>query len=223
MRGKPPGRIDLPNPSSPDIQTGRFESFVRRLLSVKRAGLVTHINNEFGFSVDPLNAFIDPEQLLALGWRRYGGVFSAAAVAAQDFALVIANPPASGVIAIIEVFQLNLTAVGSPRVTLEDNPGLGIPGGVFTCYDSRIARGSPTGTVTSTLTVQVGTLATGFQTGRTVWGVGQVTTASRAQQNPFVLTPGFALVLDSFIPLVAGSAEIIWRERALEPAEGALF
>jgi hypothetical protein len=205
---------------------GRFEAFLRRLLSIKRAGLVTRINPEFGLSTDPIADGISPEQLLALGWRRYSAFSALAGVAAQNFVGILTNPPNSGIIAIVRFARVDSAAGAGANIRAVPPAGLAIGGLPASGFDSRLFRGAAAGATNPALTIQVGNLVPGgLPAGRTLAGSQNAAAfpAVAAQLNqPFVLAPNYALLFDGGLLAGAGNVSMIWDERALEASEGAL-
>lgn len=99
MRGAPPGRIDQPNPSSPDIQVSRYESFCRKILGIKRAAILNRVDPAISINLDPDTR---PEYQYAMGNRLINAWFGQAGVAAQFNNIGVYNPVGSNVLVIVE-------------------------------------------------------------------------------------------------------------------------
>lgn len=217
-----------PQHGGDDLQTGRFETFLRRLFSIKRAGLLRSINPGVEAGIDLL-AGVTMDQLALVGWRQYSSCPTVGPTAAQQSVHSFYNPPGSGIIAVFRGWQgyYNPTSQAAWFLSPADQTGLGASP-AWPMLDLRQNRGGTTVTQNCGLTVRAGTQAAlsgstavldGFSgvpfstTGRSLWN------APFTPEGLLVLPPGWCVGLTTTTLNATLSSQVVWMERNLEPSE----
>jgi len=82
-----------------DLQVSRFDTFLRKLLSIKRGGLLRAIDPRVQLGLNP---FDQPEFAYLMGTRTWTVMQSVTGAVGVAAAIGIHNPPGSGVMCVIE-------------------------------------------------------------------------------------------------------------------------
>jgi hypothetical protein len=168
----------------------------------------------------PVAPIINPEGLDLRwwrGWRTYLGSASSPAVAGQQAWLALANPPGSGIIAVIDgVLTSSLSAFGlNGAPPLGALPGIAAVGAHTAFLDARTAPSQPA----------VCQLRTGSSIG--LFGVlaevMQNSGVPPAYQTNFpmsaVIVPGSYFLIQNLSVAIQETGNFIWRERVADPME----
>jgi hypothetical protein len=213
VRGQAPGNVTGPG----DIQVGRFETFLRRYLSVKRGGLVRDVAPGFSLSLDPAQG-LDFENRFHLGVRSYSiSTVLAAGAAGEEGRLYVFNPLGSRGIIVVERAYI-IVAAASAGMTIaitQADSALGAIG--FGPHDSRITLNyaAPVPGFTSLHANNAAAVAGPIQT---LEANGAVVQTRLDLSRPVVLTPGNGVVLEG--PTVTQTLfHASWYERAAEASE----
>lgn len=189
-----------------EIQTGRFNSFLHKLLSMKEGAPAPTLSPEVVpvLPISPLPA----EGLFLAGVERFEAQANVAAVVGQYSALQLNNPTASGVVCIIErLVLLNLGAAVTQLGTI-------LTGALAVSnYGQRMdSRSSTSAAGVSTLSTASDLTAPGTQY---ALRVGETLLVP----IDVVLFPGFAYRIQDRTVNEAVYAGFLWRQRAFEPSE----
>jgi hypothetical protein len=177
-----------PNPASEDIQVSRFDTFLRRLLSIKRAGLLKVIDPAVSIQLDP---FAQPEYAYLLGTRLWAVAFNVAAVAATNSFAGVFNPAGSGALVVVENMRIAGTATDETFAILG-----GSLFGLVNARDSRVIKGA---TSPMSAVLEIANAAAAVPAGPTGFAgtVGRIPNGSAMSPNivpfPVVLSPGWGL------------------------------
>ena len=201
-----------------DVQVSRFETYLRRLLSIKRSGIISSVDANVNLSFDPLSD-MRAEGRVHQGVRTYQGGNAIAGVAAQAAWFTLFNPVGSKMLAVVENFELRIATAQTLQI-------------LFTQTDSGFG---------STILRSPVDLRTGFGTfgapsgGSCLFTMGNAAAYTGATQvyqqtggiaqlemkliGPVILPPGFGLVGGVITVNIAGSVAARWYERSLENSE----
>ena len=196
------------------IQGGRWDNLFRRYFGMKGAPAIAP---ELDATIQPVIVMQDdaPELSLLKATRRYMTQGFQAAVAGQLSHIMLINPAGSGVLAVVEFWQIANGPAAAHVAGAVANIALGVAGPAVQSVDLRDPLTSAT--------CQVRTLA---QVADNLVGniFSRTTTASESFVNlktppGIVLPPGTGWACRSTAN-VAAAANITWTERSMEAGEG---
>jgi len=182
-----------------DVQVPRFEQFLRKLLGVKRSGVLKEIDPRVSLQFDP---YAQPDFLHLQGIRLWSVALGQAAVAATNSFLEVFNPSGSGVISVITKAAWQ-TGAGDDTAGFLSNQGLNL----LTNFSERVVAPREGRTViNSPFTLPFATR--GQQAAQAIAGVGwqaifqpstvlatSIFTPSYTHDQPIVLPPGMGFTL----------------------------
>jgi len=99
-----------------EIQTGRLNRFLQKYLGIKGGPPAPQLQADIGTT---LNLFSGVENRNLEGWNRYGLNVNVPATAAQTNGVRLRNPPASGVIAVVELIIVTNNSAGTDSYLID--------------------------------------------------------------------------------------------------------
>lgn len=204
-------------PRQETVGTGRFETFLRRLLSIK--GIVAP-------TVEPkLSAGFDlirppwelSENALLAGWRGVQSYATVGPVAGAYSQLNLDNPVGSGMVLVVERVVIGSVAASfgafwnlSPTVSMAASAATAR-------MDGRGTAGTPAPAYTTGVFTTGTTVAA--LVGRAMYTWSPASAVTREFAGPWVVPPGMSLIIQSSAVNVQIGGGFVWWERAAEPSE----
>lgn len=94
-----------------EIQVGRFNRFFQKLMNIKSEGGPAP---QLASEIQPVHTlFHGEENRWAEGWDLYGGSLAVGAVAAQNDAYLLRNPPVSNIVAVVTRITMNVAVAST--------------------------------------------------------------------------------------------------------------
>jgi hypothetical protein len=203
-----------PQHGGDDIQVGRFETFVRRLFSIKRSGLLRTIDEKVCLSIDPCTDHTF-ENRYWQGIRSMSAAFGRAASVGNQGMLYLFNPVGSKGLIVVEEAEVNAAVAGLSIALTATDSAVGAVNG--SPLDSRqsISFGAPVAGFASLHSNDAAAPAGPVLTLRTS---GSGVTINPLRLGGIVLTPGFGIVCMGGVN-TAVIFNLRYYERVLESSE----
>lgn len=208
------------------ISGGRYARGAQKALSIKGETVIPDLDSalQAGFELSELEDH--PDTRILFGWRSYGFGIVVAAVANDFLAFSLSNPVGSGILAVVDRFEVVETSVFDSVLLIARDASQQAVTNRGVARDIRSVAGGSTNA--SICIFGSGTPAA--QSGTKVGMVPADSVAAAVARYPVVRGGGDELVLlpgDIFAVFsnsnpaggVAGAGGIWWRERALDPSE----
>lgn len=203
-----------------DLGTARFETFLRRLFSVK-GNVAPAVEPKLQAGLDLLTPPWElAENALLAGWRGFQANDYEGPVAGQYSSIQLQNPVGSNIVCVVTtIWTQSNAAAGAYALFVDTIPGTIFGGAAVATRVRTDTRG------VDPLTLQGGAVVTSGS------GVGAPPYQSRVIVQPttggtntpvlYVITPGYGLLLQGGALNTEIRAGLAWFERALEPSEAA--
>jgi len=203
-----------------DVQVPRFEQFLRKLLGVKRSGILREIDSKVSLQFDP---YAQPDFLHLQGIRPWGYGDIRGAVAAANGFVEVFNPPGSSVISVITKAQWQ-TGAADDTIALMSNGNLSLLANFVEVTvgprEGRTVINSPF-TLPFATKVQTAAQAIAAVGWQSVFRASSQTSFSPAYtyDQPIILPPGMGFVIRVSTVNVQIAFNFTGYERSLENSE----
>lgn len=198
-----------------EVQSGRFERFLQRILNLKGAGRLRSVLPDLRSTINLTGPVLFEERLYK-GWLSYSCFVSSAAPGAGNVNVYrLNNPAGSGVLVSVDSYAFNPAAATECRIGLV-TPFLALPQTVGP-LDTRIGVDSMRSAAIFNVEVAIGVPPIN----QLLFGHRSVTLSAfpPSQSLAIILTPGRALMIVQTTLNAADSLHISWSERGVDPGE----
>jgi len=209
------------------ISGGRFARGLQKLLGIKGEVVIPDLDSALQAGFDIGAAVHELDFRILFGWRSYAFGITVAAVANDFLAFALSNPANSGIVAIVDRWDVNETSTFDPQIDFMRDAAIQATVNRGVVRDIRSMSGGTTASSVCSMSSGTPAAQSGTRIAKIVSenGIGAGNLAYRPVRgggDGIVLMPGdvFA-VFSATNPAggVAGSGAIWWRERAFDPSE----